>query len=121
MDKLNVEVCLVKNFTRVFPKNSWFPYALRSKNSFWALKFDVNQQELELLDSIEGVFDDLFERIITEVYLKNNRILSAYIYIPTKKTIASQKLSLELDKTDRWKEEIKKNPEIVEKFPELVL
>lgn len=121
MDKLNVEVGLVKNFTRVFPKNSWFPYALCSKNSFWALKFDVNQQELELLDSIEGVFDDLFERIITEVYLKNNRILSAYIYIPTKKTIASQKLSLELDKTDRWKEEIKNYPEIVEKFPELVL
>ena len=81
----------------------------------------MNQQELELLDSIEGVFDDLFERIITEVYLKNNRILSAYIYIPTKKTIASQKLSLELDKTDRWKEEIKKYPEIVKKFPELVL
>lgn len=120
-DKFNVEVCLVKNFTRVFPKNSWFPYALPSKNSFWTLKFDVNQQELELLDSIEGVFDDLFERIITEVYLKNNRILSAYIYIPTKKTIASQKLSLELDKTDRWKEEIKKYPAIVEKFPELVL
>ncbi len=120
-DKFNVEVCLVKNFTRVFPKNSWFPYALPSNNSFWALKFDVNQQELELLDSIEGVFDDLFERLITEVYLKNNKIFSAYIYIPTKKTIASQKLSLELDKNDQWKEEIKKYPEIVEKFPKLVL
>ena len=120
-DKFNVEICLVKNFTRVFPKNSWFPYALPSNNSFWALKFDVNQQELELLDSIEGVFDDLFERLITEVYLKNNKIFSAYIYIPTKKTIASQKLSLELDKNDQWKEEIKKYPEIVEKFPKLVL
>ncbi|MFX0047160.1 MAG: gamma-glutamylcyclotransferase family protein [Candidatus Hermodarchaeota archaeon] len=119
-DKKNVEVCTVKNFTRIYPKNSWFPYVLPSKGSFNALKFDVNQQELETLDQIEGVLEGLFKRVKTEIYLKNNRKSSAFIYIPTDKTIKKQKLDLELDKTDRWKEEIKKYSEIVNKFPKLI-
>ena len=119
-DKKNVEVCTVKNFTRIYPKNSWFPYVLRSKGSFKALKFDVNEQELEILDRIEGVFEGLFKRVNTEIYLKNNQEASAFIYVPTDKTIKSQNLFLELDKTDQWKEEIKKYSEIVNKFPELI-
>jgi hypothetical protein len=119
-DKTNVEVCLVKNFTRIYPKGNWFPYALRSNGSFKALKFDVSNQELETLDLIEGVKEGLFERITAEIYLKNNIKSSAFIYIPTNNTIASQNLSLELDKTDRWMEEILKNTEVVNKFPELV-
>ena len=119
-DKANVEVCLVMNFTRIYPKGSWFPYALRSNGSFKALKFDVNEQELEILDQIEGVFEGLFKRVNTEIYLKNHRKSSAFIYMPTDKTIKSQKLSLELDKKDRWKEEIKKYTEIVKKFPKLI-
>ena len=119
-DKENVEVCTVKNFTRIYPKNSWFPYVLQSKGSFKALKFDVNEQELETLDQIEGVFEGLFKRVNTEIYLKNDQKSSAFIYVPTDKTIKSQNLSLELDKTDQWKEEIKKYSEIVNKFPELI-
>ena len=119
-DKKNVEVCTVKNFTRIYPKNSWFPYVLQSKSSFKALKFDVNETELENLDRIEGVFEGLFKRVKTEISLKNDRKLSAFIYVPTDKTIQSQNLFLELDKTDQWKEEIKKHPEIVKNFPELI-
>jgi len=119
-DKINVEVCTVKNFTRIYPKHSWFPYVLPSKDSFKALKFDVNEQELETLDRIEGVFEGLFKRVKTEIYLENDRKSSVFIYIPTDKTIKSQKLALELDKTDRWKEEIKKYSEIVNKFPKLI-
>lgn len=119
-DKKNVEVCTVKNFARIYPKNSWFPYVLQSKGSFKALKFDVNEQELEILDRIEGVFEGLFKRVNTEIYLKNNQEASAFIYVPTDKTIKSQNLFLELDKTDQWKEEIKKYSEIVNKFPELI-
>ena len=119
-DKKNVEVCTVKNFTRIYPKNSWFPYVLRSKGSFKALKFDVNEQELETLDRIEGVFEGLFKRVNTEIYLKNDQKASAFIYVPTDKTIKLQNLFIELDKTDQWKEEIKKYSEIVNKFPELI-
>ena len=119
-DKKNVEVCTVKNFTRIYPKNSWFPYVLQSTGSFKALKFDVNEQELGTLDRIEGVFEGLFKRVNTEIYLKNNQRSSAFIYVPTDKTVKSQNLSLELDKTDQWKEEIKKCSEIVNKFPELI-
>ena len=119
-DKKNVEVCTVKNFTRIYPKNSWFPYVLQSTGSFKALKFDVNEQELGTLDRIEGVFEGLFKRVNTEIYLKNNRKSSAFIYVPTDKTIKSQNLFLELDKTDQWKEEIKKYSEIVNEFPELI-
>jgi len=120
-DKPNVEVCLVKNFTRIYPKGSWFPYALRSNGSFKALKFDVNKQELETLDIIEGVYEGLFERVKTIIYLKNNTKSSALIYIPTDKTIKSQNLSLELDEIDRWKEEISKCSEVLKKFPELIM
>jgi hypothetical protein len=119
-DKINVEVCLVKNFTRIYPKGNWFPYALRSNGSFKALKFDVGEQELETLDLIEGVNEGLFKRVNTNIYLKNNKKSSALIYIPTDKTIKSQNLSLELDKKDRWKEEILKCSEIIFKFPELI-
>ena len=86
-DKANVEVCFVKNFTRIYPKGNWFPYALRSNGSFKALKFDVNKQELETLDLIEGVSERLFERVTTDIYLKNKMKSSAFIYIPTDNTI----------------------------------
>lgn len=120
-DKANVEVCLVKNFTRIYPIGNWFPFALRSNRSFKALKFDVNKQELETLDRIEGVSEGLFERVTIDIYLENKMKSSAYIYIPTDNTIRSQNLTLELDKTDRWKDVILKNTEVVNKFPELLI
>jgi len=120
--KHNVEVCLVRNYIRILPEGNWFPYVLPSKNSsFWALKFDVNEQELSELDGYEGVHIELFKRIEIEIILKNNETSKAFIYVPTEKTILSQKLTPDLDKTDSWKEIIKKFPEIVKKFPDLVL
>jgi len=120
-DKQNVEICLVQNYARVLPDGSWFPYVLKSEeSSFWALKFDVNKQQLKGLDDYEGVPSNLFERIEIDVILKNKDLISAFLYIPTKQTIISQKLSLKQDNYDNWKEEIKKHPEIVDNFPELV-
>lgn len=121
-DKRNVEVCLIKDFIRIFPKGNWFPYILHyKKSSFWALKFDVSKEELNELDRYEGVHAGLFKRIEIVVNLKKNRNLNAFIYIPTDKTIKTLNLNPNIDKTDRWKEEIKKVPEVVKKFPELIL
>ena len=118
-NKFNVEVCTVINFTRIFPRNSWFPYALRSTGSFRALKFDVSIDDLNYLDDIEGIKYGLFNRVMVDILLKDFRSFSAFMYVPTEETIASQKLTLESDKVDRWEEEIKKIPEIVRFFPEL--
>ncbi len=118
-NKFNVEVCTVNSFTRIFPKNSWFPYALKSSGSFKALKIDVTKEEIKILDKIEGVDNGLFKRVVVDILLKNNRSSSAFMYVPTEETIVSQKLTLESDKFDRWKEEIKKLPEIVRNFPDL--
>ena len=118
-DKFNVEVCTIINFTRIFPRNSWFPYALKSSGSFKALKFDVSKEEIKILDKIEGVNNGLFKRVMVDILLKSNQSSSAFMYVPTEETIVSQKLTLESDKIDRWKEEIKKIPEIVRKFPVL--
>jgi len=117
--KLNIEVCLVKHFSRIQPPNNWFPYAIPSDKSFWALKFDISVEELEELDQYEGVPQNLFERQETYITLKSGKQISAFIYVPTLNTIITQKLTLDLDKYDRWKEEIKKYPEIIERFPEL--
>ena len=118
-NKFNVEVCTVNSFTRIFPRNSWFPYALKSSGSFKALKFDVSKEEIKNLDKIEGVNNGLFKRVMVDILLKSNQSSSAFMYVPTEETIVSQKLTLESDRIDRWKEEIKKIPEIVRKFPDL--
>ena len=121
-NKENVEVCIVFNFIRIFPKGNWFPFVLPLENSsFWALKFDVNETQLEELDYYEGIQTGLYERYQTEIILKNNKKSKAFIYVPTKETINSLDLNPELDLNDKWKEEIKKIPEIIIKFPELVL
>lgn len=122
-DKRNVEVCIVKDFIRIFiPERNWFPYALSLKNSFFkALKFEVTKQELEELDIYEGVKSGLFKRIKTEVVLKNNKQIEAFIYIPTKNTIISQGLCPEIDESDSWKKEIEKSNEVLKRFPELLL
>ena len=120
-EKQNVEPCLIHNFTRVFPQNYWFPIVLPSNNSFWALKFDVTNEELKQLDNYEGVHLGLFERIQIQAELKTKQKIVAFLYIPTKNLIFSQKLTMKLDTSDRWKDQIKKFPEIVREFPELIL
>lgn len=120
-DKKNVEVCNVKNYTRIFPKGCWYPYIIEAKSSsFWALKFDVDEEQLTKLDIYEGVNLNLFKRLEIEVALKNKTIIKAFIYIPTEETIKLHNISIIQDKNDRWKEEIKKLPEILELYPELI-
>jgi len=98
--KKNVEICLVRDYIRIFPPGNWFPYVLPCKlSSFFALKFDVNKEELGKIDFY----------------------ISAFIYVPSESTIKSQKLTPEIDKNDCWKEEIKKFPKLVSMFPELIL
>ncbi|MHA1669427.1 MAG: gamma-glutamylcyclotransferase family protein [Promethearchaeota archaeon] len=120
-DKQNVEPCLVSNYSRVFPRNCWFPVVFPSNDSFWALKFEVTHEELIQLDNYEGVHLGLFERIQVQVGLKPGNKINAFLYIPTKNLIKSQLLTKELDTSDRWKEHIKTFPEIVQLFPELIL
>jgi len=120
-NKENVEPCLVRNYSRVFPPNYWFPVVFPSNESFWALKFDVTQEELNQLDNYEGVDLGLFERIQINVELKTRDKIKAFLYIPTENLIISQLLTKELDTSDRWKEHIKTFPEIVLFFPELIL
>ncbi len=120
-NKENIEVCKVSGYRRIYPENSWFPYVLKDKeSSFWALKFDVSGDDLYQLDVYEGVFSGLYKRILIEVNIKNYVLKKAYIYIPTKETVKKEKLSLEMDYTDKWKNEIKKNTEIIKLFPELL-
>ncbi|MFX1356242.1 MAG: gamma-glutamylcyclotransferase family protein [Promethearchaeota archaeon] len=121
-DKNNVEICLVRDYIRIFPPGNWFPYVLPYKSSsFYALKFDVNKKELANLDFYEGIADKYFERKTVKILVNNKYMISAFIYVPSKSTIKSQKLTPEIDKNDLWKEEIKKFPEIVNIFPELTL
>ncbi|MHA1148224.1 MAG: gamma-glutamylcyclotransferase family protein [Promethearchaeota archaeon] len=120
-DKQNVEVCLIQDFIRIFPQGNWFPYALSLRgSSFWALKFSVSLDFLKKLDYYEGVSSGLFNRIEISILLKNEKKKRAFLYIPSQETIEKYKLSPELDSNDRWKEEIRKFPEITKKFPKLV-
>jgi hypothetical protein len=114
--KSNVEVCLINHFSRILPPNSWFPYILPSTKSFWALKFDVLIEELTELDYYEGVPESIFQREKVQVSLKTGEIVSAFLYIPTRKTISKENLSLELDTHDRWKLEIKKHITLILKL-----
>ncbi len=117
----NVEVCTINDFIRILPRGNWFPYVLPlQKKSFKALKFSVDETHLKKLDIYEGVQANLFERVEIEIIIKNQNRINAFIYIPTKDTIKTQKLNPNIDENDSWKEEIKKFPEIIKKFPDLI-
>ena len=87
------------------------------------MKQEKNQykDQLKTLDYYEGTSTGLFKRVKTEIFLKDSSKQQAFIYVPTDETILSENLSVDMDRTDRWKEEIKKFPEIIKKFPELLL
>jgi len=119
-NKQKVEPCFVKGYKRILPPGNWFPFVLKCENnSFWALKFEINENELRELDFYEGVELGLFERQKIPIYLKNGKEDQAYIYLPTQKTINQFKLDLKCDDKDLWKEVIKKDKEIINRFPEL--
>lgn len=116
----NVVVCQIHNYIRIYPEGNWFPYALPCEGtSFWALKFSVNKQELEKLDQYEGVPSGLYDRVELSFSLTDHNEEKGFIYIPSENTIQKYGLSPEMDPNDRWKEEIRKFPDIIEKYPEL--
>lgn len=118
---VNVEVCLIRKFRRILPPGNWFPYVLPDiKSQFRGLRFDVNTSQLNQLDKFEGLDKGFFYRKNITVVLNDNSEVTADIYIPTEKTIILQNLSLDLDTEDKWKLEIKKYPDIIDLFPELI-
>ncbi|MHA1804187.1 MAG: gamma-glutamylcyclotransferase family protein [Promethearchaeota archaeon] len=120
-NKKNVEPCLVKDHVRILPEGNWYPFVLEKKGaSFWALKFSISKEELKQLDYYEGVDAGLYKRVLITVILKNGKKASAYIYVPTEKTIKTWGLDPLIDPHDQWKEELKKNPELIKEFPELI-
>ncbi|MGV9171849.1 MAG: gamma-glutamylcyclotransferase family protein [Promethearchaeia archaeon] len=119
--KIPIRACKVLNYTRILPEDHPFPYVLPKKGAaFWALLFSVTNSQLKKLDYYEGVNVGIYKRERCNVKLKNQNLTEAYIYVPTKKTIEEQNLSYNTDRKDRWQNEIKKHPQIVENFPELV-
>lgn len=115
-----IKACKVLNYVRIFPEDYPFPFVLPKKGAaFWALLFEISSSRLKKLDRYEGVHANFYNRVLTKVELKNGKIIQAFIYEPTKKTIKEENLSYKTDMEDKWQEEIKKHPEIVEKFPEL--
>ena len=73
-DKQEVTVCLVKDYIRILPEGSWFPYALPfNGGSFYALKFEVESKELKNLDYYEGIQYRFFERVKIKTYLKTKK------------------------------------------------
>ncbi len=117
----NLELCKVAGFKRVYPPRSGYPFALSaSKNDgFWALLFDIPEDELASFDNYEGA-PILYERKTISVRLKTSQEISAEIYVASKKEIQDAKLTTTMDPTDRWRDVIKaKVPDLLKKFPEL--
>ena len=71
------------------------------------------------MDFYEGVSENYFKREFILACNTNKEPFKAYLYVPTEIMIKKYNLSIEMDKNDKWKEEIKKFPEILKLFPEL--
>jgi gamma-glutamylcyclotransferase (GGCT)/AIG2-like uncharacterized protein YtfP len=120
-DKVKVETCLIKHFSRILPRSFRFPVVLPSEKSFWGLKFDINHEQLLELDIYEGLDLGLFKREKIKVQLKDQSLKKAFIYRPTDGFVSVRNISLEEDECDRWKTIIKKDSELRNLFPELIL
>ena len=122
----DVKICFVPKCRRIYITSEHFPFALEdpSKDGFFALLFKVEHKEFKRLDFYEGVDAGLFYRKKISILVKkdlNNYIKKqAFIYLPTEQSISDHKLTLDCDKEDGWIEKIRVNPEVCEKFPELL-
>ncbi|MFO8018473.1 MAG: gamma-glutamylcyclotransferase family protein [Promethearchaeia archaeon] len=120
-ERIPIKPCKVLDYVRILPKGHPFPYVLpKQGDAFWALLFSVTKIQLDKLDFYEGVDVGIYRRERTQVKLKTQKLIKAFIYVPTEKTIQEEDLSYETDKEDRWQDEIKNHPKIVKNFPELV-
>ncbi|QEE15501.1 gamma-glutamylcyclotransferase family protein [Promethearchaeum syntrophicum] len=121
----DVKICFVPKCRRIYVNTEHFPFALDdpSNDGFFALLFRVEHNEFKRLDFYEGVDAGLFYRKKIPILVKkdlNYVKKQAYIYLPTEKSISDHNLSLECDKEDKWIEKIRENPDVCEKFPELL-
>ncbi|HMF33417.1 MAG TPA: gamma-glutamylcyclotransferase family protein [Candidatus Lokiarchaeia archaeon] len=117
----NVEPCLVMGYRRVLPPKHWYPFVIPASNDdgFWALKFDVPPDMLEIIDLYEGVPTLYYRQDIT-VQLRSGENIQAQIYLPTEKTIEDFHLAVELDPRDRWLNVLKQEvPDLLALYPEL--
>ena len=122
----DVKICFVPKCRRIYIPSEHFPFALEdpSKDGFFALLFKVEHKEFKRLDFYEGVDAGLFYRkeisILVKKDIKTYDKEKAFIYLPTEQSISDHNITLDSDKEDEWIEKIRANPEICEKFPELL-
>jgi gamma-glutamylcyclotransferase (GGCT)/AIG2-like uncharacterized protein YtfP len=117
----NVEPCLVMGYRRVLPPKHWYPFVIPTSpdDGFWALKFDVPPDMLEIIDLYEGV-PTLYYRQEIPVQLRSGDTIQAQIYLPTENTTEEFHLSVELDPRDRWVNVLKQEvPDLLALYPEL--
>ncbi|TFF97916.1 MAG: gamma-glutamylcyclotransferase [Promethearchaeota archaeon] len=133
-DKEKIKVlgqCMVHNYIRIFHKELgyWYPFVLpMNGHKFKAVLYEVYSQEyLKQLDYYEGV-PDLYSRNKCKVIF-DNRLIYAWIYIPSKNTrnIISHKLNKlnPIDKKkifekDLWLEYLRNSyPNTLRSYPKL--
>ena len=118
----SIFLCKLKNYHRIWLKTTIYPFILPDPNypGIHAICFTINKDQLPALDKYEGVEAGLYTRELIEVELLEGDFCKAFIYIPTKKCIDEFGLNFEKDPNDEWMEEIRKNPEIKKKFPQLL-
>jgi len=122
----DVRICFVPKCRRIYLDSEHFPFALSdpSNEGFFALLFRVEHNEFKRLDLYEGVDAGLFYRKQISILVKdegnNYTKENAYIYLPTEKSIAEHNITPDCDKDDKWIEKIRANPDVCEKFPELL-
>ena len=122
----DVKICFVPKCRRIYINSEHFPFALDdpTNEGFFALLFKVEHKEFKRLDYYEGVDAGLFYRKKVSILVKKDLTIYAkklaFIYLPTEQSISDHNLTLDCDKEDGWIEKIRANPDVCEKFPELL-
>lgn len=117
-----VFVCKLRNYRRLWFGTTIYPFIIPDKEfaGLHALCFTLDKERLPSLDKYEGVEAGLYTREEIEVELESGDFCQAFIYIPTQKCINEYELTSTKDPNDSWMNEIKKTPEIGDKFPKLL-
>jgi hypothetical protein len=120
----NIEVCFVPKHRRIYPI-TWsggYPFALPDLNcaGFFALKFEIDNDQLSEFDWYEGVPQGLYDRVEIPIIIRKNKQIQAFIYLISQQSLKEYKIALESDTHDRWLEEIKACSDKCHEFPELL-
>ncbi len=130
-EKENVQPVIVKGYRRVFEKRRMrYPFVLEDQeSSFVGLSFDIQKDYLRGLDSYEccdrqdpnnSNGNGLYYRKEINAETTDGVEITAWIYIPTNRTIKRGRLSLDIDDKDSWREIIKVHCDGMKDFPVLV-